>query len=101
MKQCKISLHELSFFQEYDNQTKVEDKLMKVNQLEAKVQIKETELHEVREKFRVLNGDYEKLKEQNKNLLRRVTNEQFERYLNFKFYILEIGTANHTNPNDE
>ena len=53
---------------------------MKINQLEAKVQIKETELHEVREKYRVVCEDYEKLKEQNKSLLRRITNEQFERY---------------------
>ncbi|XP_063679445.1 centrosomal protein of 135 kDa-like [Bolinopsis microptera] len=65
--------------QEYDNQSKVGDKLMRVNQLEAKVQIKETELHEVREKYRVVCDDYERLKEQNKNLLRRITNEQFER----------------------
>ena len=53
---------------------------MKINQLEAKVQIKETELYEVREKYRVVCEDYEKLKEQNKSLLRRITNEQFERF---------------------
>ena len=66
--------------QEYDNQSKVGDKLMRINQLEAKVQIKETELHEVQEKYRVVCDDYERLKEQNKNLLRRITNEQFERF---------------------
>lgn len=63
----------------------MEDKQVKINQLEAKLQIKDTELHEVREKYRVVCEDYEKLKEQNKNLLRRVTNEQFERYLSVKF----------------
>ena len=68
------------YLQEYDSQSKVGDKLMRINQLEAKVQIKETELHEVQEKYRVLCDDYERLKEQNKNLLRRITNEQFERF---------------------
>ena len=68
------------YLQEYDHQSKVGDKLMRINQLEAKVQIKETELHEVQEKYRVVCDDYERLKEQNKNLLRRITNEQFERF---------------------
>ena len=67
--------------QEYDKQSTVEDKITRINHLEAKLQIKETELKEFQERYRGVCDDYDRLKEQNAKLLRNVTNERFERYV--------------------
>ena len=47
--------------------------------LKAKLQLKETELSEAREKYKMVCGEQEKLKQENASLLRSVTDERFER----------------------
>ena len=61
---------------------------MKINHLQAKLEIKETELNEAKEKYRILSNDYDKIQEQNAKMLRTITNERFERF--------EVNSGGHT-----
>ena len=65
--------------QEFDNLSSVEDLHGQLTHLKAKLQLKDTELSEAREKYKMVCGEQEKLKQENASLLRSVTDERFER----------------------